>query len=67
VLRSALIVRRFKQSAATKRFQKAGALIMESTIAIVTIAVLRLIRGLLTDEQLDTIYGGTNRSRKSSI
>ena len=33
-------------------------MIMESAIAIVTIAVLRLIRGLLTDEQLDTIYGG---------
>jgi hypothetical protein len=34
---------------------RSGALIMESAIAIVTIAVLRLIRGLLTDEQLDTI------------
>ena len=45
---------------ATKRFQKEGALIMESTIAIVTIAVLRLIRVLLTDEQLDTIYGGNH-------
>ena len=41
---------------ATKRFQKAGALITQLTIAVLTNALLRLIWLLLTDEQLDTIY-----------